>query len=148
MFTFIKGQIAMFFLLYEFCFWYPYPEKASYFHFDCKFSSAEGYLISAVVFSREDKFKESERLGWVTMTASSSTMENASHMVCTFSYWKDWYLKAWIPNIISIYFLWALDINPFNRKKVYTICVEIIHHNILFLCFFVSLFILALQCAA
>ena len=41
----------MLFLLYEFSFWYSNPEKASYFHFDCKFSSAEGYLIGAVVFS-------------------------------------------------------------------------------------------------
>ena len=46
-----RSQIAMLFLLYEFCFWYSNPEKASYFHFDCKFSSAEGYLIGAVVFS-------------------------------------------------------------------------------------------------
>jgi hypothetical protein len=41
------SQIVVLFLLYEFSFWYWNPEKASYFYFDCKFSSADGYLIGA-----------------------------------------------------------------------------------------------------
>lgn len=126
----------MFFLLYEFCFWYPYPEKASYFHFDCKFSSAEGYLISAVNCF-QDKFKESERLGWVTMTASSSTMENASHMVCTFFLLKRLISQSMDPQYYIYLFSMGFKISILSmRKSVHHMCRNNSSINILFLCFF------------
>lgn len=42
-----KPNCNVIFFFMKFSFWYSNPEKVSYFHFDCKFSSAEGYLIGA-----------------------------------------------------------------------------------------------------